>query len=331
MTPSTPPTTLPIRMAILGTGGIAEQFLAPALSQTPNVSLWSVLSRDVRKASEFASRHGARSPTPAYDSLDKLLQDPALDAVLIATPDKLHASQAIAAARAGKHVFCEKPMATSVLEAYAMVEACAQAQVSLGVAYHLRHHAGHKLLVERVRSGSIGRVRHVRAQWTYPAADASNWRASNDVGRWWALGGVGTHCLDMVRWILTPTAGDVVTLKALTSSPRFHSKHEEIACISMGFNDGSTAEIFASVLFKSTRRVEIFGDSGYATAEHTLGPRGTGTITLNDEVLSYEPTDPYVGELEDFARAVRTKTLAAVDGREGFRNVELLCAAVPAT
>lgn len=325
----------PLRIAMLGTGGIAEQFLAPALLHTPNACLWSVLSRDHTKAMDFAARHRARSPTPAYTSLDDLLRDPALDAVLIATPDKLHVSQCIAAARAGKHVFCEKPMATSVDEGKQMVAACDEAKVTLGVAYHLRHHVGHKQLVQRLREGAIGPVRHVRAAWAYAAADASNWRARDEVGRWWALGGVGTHCLDIVRWILaegsTTPAGEVVELKAIHSSPRFKSQHEELASIALRFANGSTAEVFASVLFKNTRRVEVYGDLGNAVAEQTLGPRGTGTITLNDEPLAFEPADPYVGEIEDFVHAVRTKGRAAVDGREGLRNIELLCEAVPAT
>jgi 1,5-anhydro-D-fructose reductase (1,5-anhydro-D-mannitol-forming) len=321
--------TQPLRIAMLGTGGIAEQFLAPALTRTPNVALWSVLSRDRARAQQFAQTHRAQSPTPAYDNLPQLLQDPSLDAVLIATPDKLHAAQCINAARAGKHVFCEKPMATSFAEGHAMVQACAEAKVTLGVAYHLRHHIGHKLLVERVRAGAIGRVRHVRAQWTYAAQDASNWRANSQVGRWWSMGGVGTHCLDMVRWILGPEAGEVTALKAVSSSPKFGASHDESACLVMSFQDGSIAEVFASVLFKSPRRVEVFGDLGYACAEHTLGPRGTGLITINDEPIAFEPADPYVGELEDFAHAVRTNRPPAVDGREGLRNVELLCAAVP--
>ncbi|MBL8680257.1 MAG: Gfo/Idh/MocA family oxidoreductase [Myxococcales bacterium] len=318
-----------LRCALLGTGGIANEFLAPALALTAGVRLWSVLSRSKSNAEAFASRHGALSPTPAYDDLDALLSDPSLDAVIVATPDRLHAAQCIAAARAGKHVFCEKPLATSADEARAIVAACEEARVTLGVAYHLRHHAGHRALVGEVRKGAIGRVRHARVQWTFAAPDATNWRASADVGRWWALASVGTHGLDLLRWVMVEAAGEVVEMKSLSSSPKFGVARDESTILTMKFADGSTAELFASVLFRAPRRVELFGDGGYAEATGTLGPWGKGEIRINDTLLEYTPTNPYVGELEDFAAAVRERRSPAVDGREALRNVELLERALP--
>jgi 1,5-anhydro-D-fructose reductase (1,5-anhydro-D-mannitol-forming) len=318
-----------LRCALLGTGGIANDLLAPSLPFTQRARLWSVLSRSKSNAEAFAARHGAMSPTPAYDELDALLADPALDAVIVATPDRLHAAQCIAAARAGKHVLCEKPLATSVEEARAIVAACEAAGVTLGVAYHLRHHAGHRALVERVRRGAIGRVRHARVQWTFPAPDASNWRASAEVGRWWALASVGTHGLDLLRWVMVESAGEVVALRCLSSSPKFGAAHDESTIVTMKFEDGSTAELFASVLFRSKRRIELFGDDGYAEAEGTLGPRGEGEIRINDELLEFKPTNPYVGELDDFAEAIERRRPPAVDGREALRNVELMDAALP--
>jgi predicted dehydrogenase len=319
----------PLRIGLLGTGGIANEFLAPALGLAGNACLWSVLSRSMDNARAFADRHGARSPTPAYDSLDAMLKDPELDAVLVATPDRMHATQTIAAARAKKHVLCEKPLATTVEQARAMLSACEAHGVTLGVAYHLRHHAGHKAFVRELHQGAIGRVRHARVQWTFAAQDASGWRARGDVGRWWALAAVGTHAIDMVRWIMAPSAGDVTALRCLDSSPKFATERDESTMVSMRFEDGSTAEVFASVLFRAPRRIEVFGDDGYAHAEGTLGPRGAGDLWINERKLEYVPENPYVGEIHDFADAVRAGRSPAVDGPEGMRNVELLCLALP--
>ncbi|MDP3275192.1 MAG: Gfo/Idh/MocA family oxidoreductase [Deltaproteobacteria bacterium] len=313
-----------LRIAMIGTGGIAQAFLAPALAQSSTACLWSVLSRSAERASAFALEHGAQSPTPAYTDYAELLADPSLDAVLVATPDALHAPQVLAAAHAGKHILCEKPLATSASDALAMVTACERAGVTLAVAYHLRHHAGHKLLRERVHQGAIGRVRHVRVQWTFASDDASNWRAHEEVGRWWALASVGTHGLDLIRWLAWPSAGEITRVSSVCTSPRFGAKHEETACVALGFEDGSTAELFASVLFRAPRRVELFGDEGYALAEQTLGPWGTGTVTLAEEPLVFEPVNPYVGEIEDFVASVRSRRPPAVDGRAGWANVVLL-------
>ena len=94
------------------------------------------MSRDLGRARDFARRHGAAGGEAAHERLDTLLADPELDAMIIATPDKLHAEQTIAAAKVGKHVLVEKPMATDAESAPAMVRACRNAGVVLAVAYH---------------------------------------------------------------------------------------------------------------------------------------------------------------------------------------------------
>lgn len=324
-----PPPRAKLRCALLGTGGIADAFLAPALAASPSCELWSVLSRSRSTADDFARKHSARAPAAAFDTIDALLADPMLDAVIVATPDRVHAPQVIAAAKARKHVLCEKPLATSVEDAQAMVRACEQHSVTLALAYHLRHHAGHRALRERVLDGALGRVRHMRVQWTFAAPDGDNWRAHPEVGRWWALASVGTHGLDLIRWFMTPIAGEITDLRCLASSPKWRSPHDESTMLSMRFEDGSTAELFASVLVRGARRIELFGEEGYGSAESTLGPWGQGSIRINDAPLEYTPMNPYVGELEDFARAARGEGAPAVDGREGLRNVELLARALP--
>ncbi len=316
--------TAPLNTAVFGTGRIAHTRLAPALTEARGVRLWSVLSRDPGRAARFASRHGAESPTPAHANLDALLADDDLHAVVIATPDKLHAGQAVAAARAGKHVLTEKPMATSVEDADAMVAACRDAGVQLGVAYHLRWHAGHRLLMNTVRAGKLGALRHMRVQWTSRADDDSNWRAKPDVGRWWSLAGVGTHCLDLIRWIMLPTCGEVCTVESVIGREVWRGPHDETAVAALQFENGATAEMCSSVLFDAPRRMEVYGGDGYMMGIDTLGAHGGGVISGNDGDVHFTPTNPFVGEIEDFAEAVRGNRPPEVDGIEGRRNVELL-------
>jgi 1,5-anhydro-D-fructose reductase (1,5-anhydro-D-mannitol-forming) len=315
---------MPLRLGIIGPGGIADHYLAPALKRAPGAVLWSVLSRDRGRAQAFAAKHGAKAKAPAHDEPGAFLADPELDAVLIASPDKLHAAQAIAAANAKKHVLVEKPMATSAADARAMVDACRNAGVKLGVAYHLRHHAGHQALAAAVHEGALGEVRHARVQWTYKANDASNWRAKEDVGRWWALAGVGTHCVDMVRWLLGPRAGEVVDVRAVTSRNVFKGPHEETAVAALRFASGATADIVVSVLFDGTSSVEVWGDKAAAAAEGTLGPHGRGVVKIRGNEIKFAVVDPYAGELADFADAVARDRPPEVHGREGLRNVEIL-------
>ncbi len=316
-----------LKIAMIGTGRIAETKLLPALKAADGAELWSILSRDKARAGAVAGAFSAAAPDAAHDDLDALLADPKLDAVLIATPDKLHADQAITAARAGKHVFCEKPMATSPEEASAMVAACKEAGVKLGVAYHLRWHGAHRPLYQDVAAGKLGDLRHVRVQWSSLAADDSNWRARTDVGKWWALAGVGTHCLDQILWYMTPTCGDVVEVKSVISHKVWGSPNDETALIAMQFASGATADLCASVVFGGPTRFELYGTKGYAVSEGTMGTTCDGTMTTGEGPYDYTVVDCYRAEIEDFAAAVRDNRAPEVDGEMGARNVEILCQA----
>ncbi len=322
------PAIADVRIGLIAPGGIARRALAPAIAAVDGAVLWSVLSRDAGRAADFAQRHGARSPSPAYADLGAMLADPELDAVLIASPDKLHAQHCITAARAGKHVLCEKPMATEIDDAWAMVAACHEAGVKLGVAYHMRWHAGHREMAAAVHAGSIGAIRHMRAQWSFKAADDSNWRAAADVGRWWGLAGVGTHCLDQIRWYMSPSSGEIVRVTPLIARAVFKGPHDETAVVAMQFESGATAEIVTSVLFDAPRRMEAYGSDGYVLFDDTFGPHGGGRIVTQAGEHAFRPCDPYEGEIRDFVEAIRDDRAPEVTGEEGARNVEILVAAV---
>ncbi len=313
-----------MNVALLGTGRIADQQLAPALGLARDARLWSVLSRRKERAEAFAAAHAAEGAEPAHSGLQALLADPDLDAVLIATPDGLHADQAVAAAKAGKHVLVEKPMATSVADARRMVDACDEAAVTLAVAYHLRWHGGHRRVEALIRGGEVGTLRHMRAQWTFAAPNASDWRAHDEVARWWSLAGVGTHCLDLIRWFMGPDCGEITRIDGVTAQHVWGGPHDEMAMVTMTFESGATAEFTSASTFRSPSRFEVYGTDGFIIGTGTLGPHGAGRIECNGQSLTYEGSNPYLGEIEDFVGAVWEGRPAAVDGIEGTRNVELL-------
>lgn len=313
-----------LNLGMVGPGKVADTLLAPALKQVSGARLWSVVGRDRARTEAFAARHGAPAGAPVHTDLATALRDPDLHAVIIATPDHLHAAQAIAAAEAGKHLLVEKPLATSVEEGRAMVAAAQANGVTLAVGYHLRWHAGHRLLAEQLRAGALGKLLHTRVQWTYRTARADNWRASGQASRWWALSAFGTHCLDLIRWFMAPACGEVVEVSGVRGSPHWQSPNEETAVVGLRFESGATAEFLTSVLFEPERRVEVFGEKGCAVCTGTLGPDGGGRVALAGEVVSFPVGNPYVAELENFIESVRLKRQPEVDGAEGLRNVELL-------
>jgi predicted dehydrogenase len=319
-----------LNVGIVGPGGIAGDQHAPALARLDGMRLWSVCGRDAERTAQFARRHGAAANVPAFTDLRTFLADPDLDAIIIATPDRQHAEQAISAAKSGKHILLEKPMATDVASASRVIAACEENGVILAMAYHLRWHAGHRLLRHKILNGVIGDLLHIRLQWTFRAPDGTNWRSSPETGRWWSLAANGTHCLDLARWFMSPSCGEVENLMSLTSSPVWGSVHDESAIVALRFESGATAEIVTSVLFDSEPRIEIYGSNNSAICTNTLGRHGAGEIRIGDKPLMFEPENPFMNEIADFHRAIVTGTSPEVDAAEGMTNIELLIRAAEA-
>lgn len=309
-----------VGFALIGTGSITER-LAPAILRAEGADLVAVLSRDLERADQLRQRHGAEA-AKSYTDLDALLDDPRVDAVVIATPDGLHANQALAAIERGKHVLVEKPMTTTTGDAEVLRYAAGRSNVSFTVGYHLRHHRGHRALRDLVARGRFGTIRHARIQWTWKAGDAEGWRAKGDLTRWWALSAVGTHVVDLARWVLAPL-GEPQIVNRTFVSPRWGGR-EEVASIALGFPEGALVEVFVSCLFDSPRRFEIFGDDGAAICEGTLGADGGGTIHVDGAALEFETVDPYQSEIEDLVAAIGEHRSPLVTAEDGFENVRIL-------
>lgn len=311
-------------IGIIGTGRIADVQLAPALNQVSGAKFWSVLSRDKQRAESFAAKHQAVAQHNAFDSLAAFLADPSLDAVIIATPDGLHAQQAIACARAGKHVLLEKPMATTREDAEEIGKTCTKERVKLAIAYHMRWHDGHQKVASMLHSGEFGIPRYARATWTWKAEDNSNWRAHEEYGRWWGLAGVGTHCVDFLRWMMLPGCGEVSNVTSVIDKSTYGGPHDETASVSMQFESGAIADIMTSVMFDATSRFEINCSDAIVVGEGTLATHGGGSISINNEPLKFDLLNPYVGEIQNFVEAIAGTARVAVSGAEGLRNIEIL-------
>ncbi len=308
----------PLRFGLIGTGEVMTQRHIPAIHRIPGAYVWNVLSRDMSRAAHIAHTSGALSKTPAYNDLGQLLADPDLDAVIIATPDALHADAAVAAAQAGKHIFVEKPMATTEIDALRIIRACANHGVKLAVGYHLRYHAGHRSLKQTIAAGAIGEPYHINLTWTYKAPE-DDWRKDRARSPWWALAAVGTHSIDLVSYLLglRPKSGSA------SRGVRW-GENEHTAIINLDFENDATARILVSNCMVSPRTIEIEGTNGSVICKGTLGAYGTGEILINGISLSFESMDPYETQLRAFVQAIREDRAPEVGGDVGLQNVREL-------
>jgi 1,5-anhydro-D-fructose reductase (1,5-anhydro-D-mannitol-forming) len=279
--------------------------------------------REISRAQAMAEKHGAPE---AYDNLQSLVASPNVDAVYICTPVSFHSRHTLAAAAAGKHVLCEKPMGLTVEECRVMIDACRSQGVILGIGYMVRFRAAVRRLKAMIEAGELGGVVSGRAQtniW-YPPGPG-RWRYLPDLSGGGALMDLGAHCVDTLRDLI----GEVVEVQALASSARMGAAVEDTLLGAMRFENGALGQIDCS--FSVPHRecpLEIFGTKRSVTIARALGGFEVPEMTVHDGVASQrvqiDAVDPYIVQFDQFSQAIRDNQSPEVDGAEGLRNTSVI-------
>ena len=257
-----------LRIGILGAANIARLFAA-GVRPSRNVTVAAVASRDVRRAQAFADETGIARVHPTYDAL---LADPAIDAIYNPLPNSLHAEWSIRALDAGKHVLCEKPLATSGREARAMFDAAKRNHRYLAEAYPYRAQPQTLKLRELLRQNAIGRVHMIQASFGFPLADAANIRM-NPALAGGALMDAGCYPVSFVRTV----AG---------------SRPTRVQAMAQWSDSGVDRTLVASLEFESGLIAQV--SCTFATARHRhgfiAGEEGTiETTYFNDTSAAFPP------------------------------------------
>lgn len=241
-----------LQWGIIGTGGIARKF-ARGLKESLTGELAAVGSRAEETLRDFLKEFPARG----HASYEALLADPGVEAVYISTPHPLHAEWAIRAARAGKHILCEKPLAMNAAEAGAMIQAAREAGVFLMEAFMYRCHPQTALLLDLIRSGRIGAVRLVQAEFSFRAPWNPAGRLLNRETGGGGILDVGCYCVSMARLI---AGEEPITLNALGRIGE--TGVDEFAIAQLGFPGGIMAQLSAGIRVALDNRVRVWGEEG---------------------------------------------------------------------
>ncbi|MBC7224807.1 MAG: Gfo/Idh/MocA family oxidoreductase [Anaerolineae bacterium] len=314
-----------IRWGVIGAGGFADRRAIPGLKKARNARLQAVMVRDLERARALARKHGAPE---AYDRVEALLESPNVDAVYLCTPVDLHRVHTEAAAAAGKHVFCEKPMAMSVEDCQAMIRACEGAGVQLGIAYMMRYRPQCQVAKELIGEGRLGELVAGRAQnaFWYPEVPGA-WRQDPARGKGGVLADVGSHCVDTLRFLM----GEVVEVQGLTASAHFAYPVEDTAVALLRFANQALGMVDCS--FAVPHRecpLELYGTRGAILVARALGPFPNPEMRLLDEAGEHQiplpQVDAYTAEFEAMSQAIMDGRPHEVDGWEGLRITEILLA-----
>ena len=304
-------------LALLGTGRIAASAFVPAVKATDAADLVAVLSRDQERGADFARQHDIPK---FYHDLDALLQDPDVDAVIVATPDAMHEAQVMAAVRAGKHILCEKPMTTTLSGCERMAEVVRGSGVTFAMGYNNRFNTGLRHVKALLDADEIGPVRYARALLTAAVQDPEGWRAHRDQARYWAMSAVGTHALDCWRWFF----GEPASVGGALAGPKHQGPNDEIATMVFNYPGRLVAEFTVAAIFQTPNRLEIYGDNGSIIGTNVFGSNPSGPLTCKGREITYEPQNSFVLEIEDFVEAIRDQRPPCTTLEDGLVNVRIM-------
>ena len=278
--------TVPLRWAVVGCGWVARDYVVPAFEHTPSASLIALCDTDSDKLAQCVPTTGC---TPArYTNYRELLTNERFDVIYIATPNHAHADLCIAAAKAGRDVFCEKPIAASRGDASAMLAVCEEAGVAYATAFDQRFHEAHHVLRSAVSEGELGHITQARvhyactvdAAWQPGIMDTDNWRLDRQRAGGGAVIDLAPHALDLLAFILNeePAELDVKLQERLTGGV---DEVDAGGVLSVNFSGGSLASIHVSYQcpeFLPRREIELIGTRGGARAVDTMGQTPGGRI-----------------------------------------------------
>ncbi|MBQ8816700.1 MAG: Gfo/Idh/MocA family oxidoreductase [Lachnospiraceae bacterium] len=313
-----------MKWGVIGCGGIADRRTLPGMMLADNAELIAVMDSNAEAAERVKEKYNAKY---ALDNVEELLAIDEIQAVYIASPVFCHKEQAFAAAKAGKHILLEKPMALTAEESMEIAECCKQAGVKLGVGLMMRFHSYHQEMKKLIAAGKLGEIVSMRAQLTcwYPDIPG-NWRQNKALSGGGALMDMGIHCIDLLQYISGLQASKVT---GFAETQTFSYNADDSATIVMKMNNNALAMVDANFNIPDAAakcRLEFYGTKGSIMAEGTISQIEAGdvSILISDDSLAYDASqnreelvpvklnvplgNMYTKEIESFGRAVLNDT-----------------------
>ena len=322
-----------LHFGLIGVGNIAPLH-ARAIQATPEAELVAVATRNAERGRAFVEKYGGQW----YPDYAELLQRSDVDIVTICTPHDLHAPMTVAAAQAGKHVLCEKPLARTTAECDKMIAACDRAGVTLGVVFQSRFEPLSLQLKRLINEGALGRLvwNSANTIW-YRSAEyyrSGPWRGT------WAHEGGGVlinqaiHAIDLLLWLTGMP--DRVVAQTRTLNHAIEVEDGAIAILEYTDNRLGLIQATTAAYPGYTERLEVYGTRGSAIYHkgegrlewHLLDPREDHVLTAGISSGAANPMDisaaGHIAVFQDFATAIREGRQPAIDGVEGRHSVEVV-------
>ena len=315
-----------IGWGFIGASTIAKQWMIDAVRAQNGHQVVAVMSSNLQRGQAYADENRINK---AYDSVESLLADPAVDVVYISTTNEMHKEQVLAAARAGKHVLCEKPLALTLQDALEMVNACRDAGVVMGTNHHLRNSASHQAVRAQIESGAIGDVVGVRIFHAVQLpSNLQTWRINKPQAGGGVILDIVVHDADTVRYLL---GEDPIDVMAYAQNGGMATGLEDGSMTLMRMPSGALVQSHESfVVPHAGTGLEVHGTKGSIFARGVMTQQPVGEVELvtdqGRQLLEINHHNLYAHSLTKFAAAVEQGGEAAVTGDDGVKSLAIALA-----
>ena len=317
-----------IGVALLGLGGYSRDLLAPGLQLTEHCELRGIVTGSPEKIPEWQKKYGIPDKNVySYDSLPQIADNPDIDVVYVVTPTFLHKKFSVMAAEAGKHVWCEKPMAMNVEECQAIIDACDKNKVRLSIGYRLLHEPNTRTVIDFAESKPFGDIKKVIAEAGYSGSGApqDDWRMDRSKGGG-ALYDMGVYAINASRYAtgLEPLA---IRARFAEDMPDVFKKADSTAFFTLEFPNGVIAEGGTSVV-RGFNRLRVEADKGWYKLKPMQSYTGVSGETSDGQKLNKTIADQQTAQMDNDALAILNNTPVRAPGIDGLRDVRIVQAAL---
>ena len=321
-------------VAVVGLGRLSLTQILPAFAQSGNVRVTALVSGDPAKARVVAAQYDVpKNGLYDYKTFDTIKQNPDVDIVYIVLPNALHAEFTVRAAAAGKHVLCEKPMATSVADAQRMVDACKKASRKLMIAYRCQYLPEYRELIRLTRAQIYGPVRLIEACNGQNNADNGQWRHNKAMAGGGSLPDVGLYCLNAARFITGEEPIEITArITQPTNDPRFREV-EDICAFTLRFPSGILASCTSGYSFRENRFLRLMAtdasiglDPAFSYDNLTMQVGRRDGMSSGLEQRRWPAKSQFANEMDAFAQSIWADVVPLTPGEEGLQDMRLIAA-----
>ena len=317
-----------IGFAVVGLGHLSLNQILPAFGSSKDCRVTALVSGDREKARKIAAQYGVPERSLYdYKTYDQLAQNPDVQVIYIVLPNSMHAEFVLRGAKAGKHILCEKPMATSTRDCERMIAASKAANVKLMIAYRQQYEPMNRAILKMVREGKLGKLKSFVATNSQDQGDPSQWRQKLALAGGGCLPDVGIYCLNAARFLTNEEPSEIwgTTIQP-KEDPRF-AEVEETCSFGMRFPSGFVATCSSGYGAHRTQFLRLEGDRSWAELSPAFAYTGlklrTDKVEDGRNVLSepsIEAKDQFAAEMDHMASCVRKNLQPHTPGEEGLQD-----------